>query len=211
MIEREPARRAERNAPGNAVSSAAENPASSAKIGAMHSAPGSPASGAAGSPASSAPGSATYNAADEISQEAGEITQEAGEIIRVSAAFVIDDAGRLLVVRKRGTRVFMQPGGKPEPGETGAETLSRELHEEVGVLIKPDALEPLGIFTAAAANEAGAIVIAEVFRATITTQVKAQAEIEELRWMLPAELATAPVSPLITHHMLALMPRAAER
>jgi 8-oxo-dGTP pyrophosphatase MutT (NUDIX family) len=130
------------------------------------------------------------------------------EIIRVSAAFIVDDAGRLLVVRKRGTNVFMQPGGKPEPGETPAETLARELHEEVGVAIAPDALEPLGTFTAAAANEAGATVVAEVFRATITGPARAAAEIEEVRWMLPDELATARVSPLITQHMLPLMPPA---
>ena len=84
--------------------------------------------------------------------------------IRVAAALIVDDDGRLLLVRKEGTRVFMQPGGKYEPGETGAHTLARELHEELGLVIAPDALEPLGVFIAPAANEAGMLVEAEVFR-----------------------------------------------
>ena len=64
--------------------------------------------------------------------------------IFVSAAVITDAAGRVLVVRKHGTSVFMQPGGKPEAGESAAEALSRELHEEVGLVVAPDALEPLG-------------------------------------------------------------------
>jgi 8-oxo-dGTP diphosphatase len=127
-------------------------------------------------------------------------------VIRVSALFAVDEAGRLLVVRKRGTSVFMQPGGKPEPGESAAQTLVRELAEEVGVRLELADLEPLGTFITDAANEAGTTLIADVFRATITQLVRAAAEIDEVRWMLPQELATARVAPLITQHMLELMP-----
>jgi len=127
-------------------------------------------------------------------------------VIRVSAVLAVDDAGRLLLVRKRGTSVWMQPGGKPEPGETPAQTLARELHEELGATIDPAALEPLGTFTTDAANEADTTLIADVFRATIQGPLRAAAEIEEVRWMLPREFATEPVAPLITQHILALMP-----
>ena len=44
-------------------------------------------------------------------------------VIRIVAAVVADERGRLLLVRKRGTTAFMQPGGKPEAGETPAETV----------------------------------------------------------------------------------------
>src|SRR5690606_8583644 len=47
--------------------------------------------------------------------------------IHVSAAIIVDGEGRVLVVRKHGTTRFMQPGGKPEPGEIPAQTLAREL------------------------------------------------------------------------------------
>jgi ADP-ribose pyrophosphatase YjhB (NUDIX family) len=36
------------------------------------------------------------------------------------------------------------PGGRREPGETHAQTACREVHEETGWLIDPDALRPLG-------------------------------------------------------------------
>jgi len=132
-------------------------------------------------------------------------TRPAGEVIHVSAALIVDDAGRLLVVRKRGTTVFMQPGGKPHAGETPAQTLSRELAEELGAIVPPDELEPLGSFTAAAANEAGATVIAEVFRARLRGPVAAAAEIAELRWIHPREFPTTALAPLITEHMVALL------
>ncbi len=131
---------------------------------------------------------------------------DSGEVIRVSAALIVDEAGRLLVVRKRGTSVFMQPGGKPDAGENPAQTLSRELAEELGARVPVEALEPLGSFTAAAANEAGATVVAEVFRARLTGPIAAAAEIAELRWVHPSEFPSLALAPLITEHMLPLLP-----
>lgn len=128
-----------------------------------------------------------------------------GQTIRVSAALVVDDIGRVLVVRKRGTSVYMQPGGKPEAGETAAETLSRELWEEIGASIPPEKLVPLGQYTAPAANEAGAALIADVFRATLTGPIAAAAEIDDVRWLHPDEFAQHPLAPLITQHMLPLI------
>ena len=130
---------------------------------------------------------------------------DASPVIHVSAALVVDDTGRLLVVRKRGTSVYMQPGGKPEPGESPAETLSRELAEELGASIPPHELEPLGRFTAPAANEAGTTLVADVFRARLTAPVAAAADIDDVRWVHPDEFATTPVAPLITEHMLPLI------
>ncbi|WAB81448.1 NUDIX domain-containing protein [Microcella daejeonensis] len=131
---------------------------------------------------------------------------DSGEVIRVSAALIVDEAGRLLVVRKRGTSVFMQPGGKPDAGENPAQTLSRELAEELGASVPVEALEPLGSFTAAAANEAGATVVAEVFRARLTGPIAAAAEIAELRWVHSSEFPSLALAPLITEHMLPLLP-----
>ena len=123
--------------------------------------------------------------------------------IHVSAAVIVDEAGRVLVVRKQGTSMFMQPGGKPEPGETPAQTLIRELDEELGLVLDEAALRPLGTFVSAAANEPGHRVIAEAFATSIDpASVTVQAELAELRWITPADLGTLPLAPLSVEHLL---------
>lgn len=123
--------------------------------------------------------------------------------IRVSAAVILDRRRRLLLVRKEGTTAFMQPGGKPEAGESPAETLSRELEEELGLRIAPGALRPRGVFTAAAANEPGFVVEADVFEADLGTQVPLpRAEIAELRWITRADAARLEVAPLAREFFL---------
>lgn len=125
--------------------------------------------------------------------------------IHVSAAVVVDDAGRVLVVRKHGTTRFMQPGGKPEPGESAAQTLIRELHEELGVLLEEAALRPLGTFVSAAANEPGHRVVATAFATSIDpAAVRVQAELAELRWITPADVESLPLAPLSVEHLLPL-------
>lgn len=125
--------------------------------------------------------------------------------IRVSAAILIDADDRVLVVRKQGTTRFMQPGGKPEAGETPAQTLIRELHEELGLRLHERDLRPLGTFVSAAANEPGHRVIADAFAMTIDpASVTVQAELAELRWITPDDVATLPLAPLSTEHLLPL-------
>ena len=123
--------------------------------------------------------------------------------IHVSAAVIVDEAGRVLVVRKQGTTRFMQPGGKPEAGESAAQTLIRELHEELGLLLDEADLRPLGTFVSAAANEPGHRVVAEAFATSVDpASVTAQAELAELRWITPADVATLPLAPLSVEHLL---------
>jgi 8-oxo-dGTP diphosphatase len=123
--------------------------------------------------------------------------------IHVSAAVIVDEAGRVLVVRKQGTTMFMQPGGKPEAGESAAQTLIRELDEELGLVLDESALRPLGTFVSAAANEPGHRVVAEAFATSIDPDaVTVQAELAELRWITPADVATLPLAPLSLEHLL---------
>jgi len=51
------------------------------------------------------------------------------------AALIRDGAGRVLLVRKRGTTAFMQPGGKRDSGEDDVTALAREIDEEVKRII----------------------------------------------------------------------------
>lgn len=116
--------------------------------------------------------------------------------LRIAAAVVEDEQGRLLFVRKRGTTAFMQPGGKLEPGEAPAATLVRELQEELGLVVPIEQLVPLGRFSAAAANEPGLQVDAHVFDAPLTGQPMIAAEIEELAWVDPRSLHGLDIAPL---------------
>ncbi|MEH3089519.1 MAG: NUDIX domain-containing protein [Microbacterium arborescens] len=127
------------------------------------------------------------------------------KVVRVSAAVVTDGSGRTLLVRKRGTERFMAPGGKPEPGETAAEALVRELHEELGVVVDVAGLSYLGRFESEAANEPGFRVVAEAFALTLApSTVSAAAEIAEARWLTADEAAALPLAPLSTEHLLPL-------
>ena len=132
-------------------------------------------------------------------------------VIVIVAAGIIDVAGRLLLVRKRGTDRFMQAGGKIDPGESPASALVRELHEELGVVVGPDDLEYLGQFDADAANEAGHVVDAEVFAVDLGARAGdavASAEIDELIWVSPADALGYPLAPLTSE---VLMPVIVER
>lgn len=105
--------------------------------------------------------------------------------IPIAAAIISNEAGHVLVVRKRGSSVFMQPGGKIEPNETPVAALARELQEEIGLTVAADKLVYLGKFRAEAANEHGREVEADVFEVALTGAVAARAEIEEIRWVDP--------------------------
>ncbi|TQJ31147.1 NUDIX domain-containing protein [Microbacterium sp. SLBN-146] len=131
------------------------------------------------------------------------MTNDEPRRIHVSAAVIHDAEGRLLLVRKAGTTAFMQPGGKPEHGESASETLSRELAEELELRVEADALHPLGRFVADAANEPGFLVVADVFVADIGAQIPTiGAEIEELRWITRADAADLEVAPLARDNFL---------
>ncbi len=126
-------------------------------------------------------------------------------IIRIAAALVVSPDGRVLLVRKRGATAFMQPGGKIEPGETPRAALVRELSEELGLVVSPEALEPLGRFSAPAANEPGHEVQAELFRVTVDVADAApQAEIAEALWVTVDEALTLELAPLTRDHVLPL-------
>jgi 8-oxo-dGTP diphosphatase len=125
-------------------------------------------------------------------------------IISVVAALIRDDTGRMLVVRKRGTAAFMQPGGKRDAGEDDLMALDREIHEELGCRMVPESARSLGQFDCPAANEPGWRVQASVYAVNVRGAVEPQAEIAEVLWIDPLAPASVVLAPLTRDHLLPL-------
>lgn len=122
--------------------------------------------------------------------------------IRIAAALIEDGAGRMLLVRKAGTRIFMQAGGKIEPGEGPAAAAIRELQEEIGLSVAESELRPIGRFVAPAANEPGHWVDATVFHLRVDHDPAPAAEIEEAVWVDDRSVEALPLAPLLRDHIL---------
>jgi 8-oxo-dGTP diphosphatase len=125
-------------------------------------------------------------------------------MIDIVTALIRNDQGRVLLVRKRGTDSFMQPGGKREPGESDLAALAREIKEELGCTIVPESAQPLGIFEAPAANEPGEWVRASAYAVRISDPVACQAEIAEYAWVDPQEPGERSLAPLTRDTILPL-------
>jgi ADP-ribose pyrophosphatase YjhB (NUDIX family) len=64
-------------------------------------------------------------------------------VIRCVGAIVVDERGRLLLIKRGhepGAGRWSVPGGRIEPGETDDEALVRELREETGLTVEPGRL-----------------------------------------------------------------------
>jgi 8-oxo-dGTP diphosphatase len=124
--------------------------------------------------------------------------------IKVVAALISDEAGRVLLVRKRGTAAFMQPGGKRDPGEEDVAALSREIAEELGCNLVRESIRALGKFEANAANEPGRRVHASLYGIDVIGEIAPGREIDETVWVDPASPPDIVLAPLTRDHVLPL-------
>jgi 8-oxo-dGTP diphosphatase len=71
---------------------------------------------------------------------------ESRRLVLVVAAALIDAQGRVLIAQRPAGKslggLWEFPGGKVEPGESPEAALVRELSEELGIMVEPDALDP---------------------------------------------------------------------
>ncbi|WP_329609247.1 TetR family transcriptional regulator [Arthrobacter sp. ATA002] len=147
---------------------------------------------------------------EAASAAAAPLDSDAPVVLTLSAVLVRDPAGRILLVRKRGTTKFMQPGGKLEPGESFSAAAAREMKEEIGLDVQESDLESLGDWYGPAANEDNTFINAGLFAYSLPNTggapgagAVAAAEIEELLWTDPAQaLVRDDISPLLRDHIL---------
>jgi 8-oxo-dGTP diphosphatase len=121
------------------------------------------------------------------------------EVQKVGLALV--DGDRILLVRKRGSRTYILPGGKPEAGEDDVKALVRELDEELGCQIDLDTLTYLGSFSDRIADQDNGTVIVRLYSARLIGRPAPQAEIEEVRWVQPG-VSGVPLAPSLTNKII---------
>ena len=92
--------------------------------------------------------------------------------------------GQVLSTRSHGKDRYYFPGGKHELGETDAQTLLREIEEELTVALDPASLEYAGTFEAPAhGHAAGVLVRMTCYYAHYIGTLQPAAEIAEVVWL----------------------------
>jgi 8-oxo-dGTP diphosphatase len=100
-------------------------------------------------------------------------------LLTVVAAAIVVDRRLLLVSKHAAPDVFYLPGGKPEPGETDDEYLSREIAEELDAGIKGSTLFTV-VFAMAVLE--GTPMEMTVYLATLDRAPRSAGEIAALTW-----------------------------
>lgn len=130
-------------------------------------------------------------------------------IVVAVTAFVRDETGRILLIRRTDNDLYAIPGGALEFGETLTQTLRREVMEETGIAVEITSL--VGVFSDPhhVIEFADGEVLQEFsicFRARpISGHLRTSNESKEVLWVTPAELEVLNIHPSILlriHHGL---------
>ena len=90
----------------------------------------------------------------------------------------------ILSTKSYGKDKYYIPGGKREGDERDEQALCREIKEELSVDLKKDTIKFVGMFQAQAhGHPIGTIVKMTCYSASFTGQLKANSEIEEIKWL----------------------------
>jgi 8-oxo-dGTP diphosphatase len=109
-----------------------------------------------------------------------------------AGAIVRDDAGRLLLVRRRNppaAGAWSLPGGRIEPGETAAEAAAREVREETGLVVDVGA----AVLRLPAVD--GRWDITDFAARVVGGELAPASDASDARWVTDAELARLDTTP----------------
>ena len=119
--------------------------------------------------------------------------ESATSVTLVVAAALIDPDGRVLIAErppgKAMAGLWEFPGGKIEPGETPETALIRELHEELGITVKPACLAP---FTFASHGYAQFHLLMPLYLCRRWEGTPQPREHSAIKWVRPRELIANP-------------------
>jgi 8-oxo-dGTP pyrophosphatase MutT (NUDIX family) len=131
---------------------------------------------------------------------------EANSIVVAVTAFVQDDAGRLLMIRRTDNDLYSIPGGAQDVGETIGHAVVREVREETGIDVEPTGV--IGVYT----DPGHVIAYADgevrqefsiCFRARpVGGEPRTSSESREVRWVEPDGLDGLDIHPSIRLRIL---------
>ncbi|MEV4113240.1 NUDIX domain-containing protein [Nonomuraea sp. NPDC049695] len=124
---------------------------------------------------------------------------KANSLVPACGTVTVDDAGRILMQRRRDTGQWALPMGKMEIGETPSQCAVRETEEETGVRVEP--VRILGIY-----SDPGHIVaytdgeIRQEYEVMLIARPvggrpEANDEASDVRWVDPADLRSLDIHP----------------
>ena len=122
------------------------------------------------------------------------------KLIKKSAMAIVKD-NKLLVVRKKGSKDYLMPGGKPEGKESAIEALARELKEEIDCGFDDSSLTFLGHFEDFTSDGKSKVSI-ELFTGDLLGIPKPSSEIEELKWISVHDTLNPFVTPIIKKQIM---------
>ena len=109
----------------------------------------------------------------------------------------------ILSTKSFGKDKYYIPGGKREVGESDEQALVREISEELSVTIDVNTIKYIGTFEAQAHGHAeGILVKMTCYAGKYSGELKANSEIEEIKWLnFSDKNIISEVDKLIFHHL----------
>jgi 8-oxo-dGTP diphosphatase len=118
--------------------------------------------------------------------------------IYVVAAALVDASGRVLLQRRAPGKAMAGlwefPGGKVEPGERAEAALARELAEELGIEVDPEALEPAAFASAAGVDGASHMLLL-LYLCRSWRGSPRPLDAAALKWLAPAQMDSGEMPP----------------